>query len=192
MQPNWRVVGVSVHGGPHEAAPSPAEFSHLKKQAKDLLLGYRSGDPAALDRIREGLPGTARKGDPGSTNLRLHQVQWCLAREYGFASWADLKSFCSARTPSPSSGGTLLTWLRLAYAADIAGGKIAHGRLVAARLLAQSDGWLGEDPYLACAIGEEAMLRRATARDPGWLRRPGGCTRPPAALGADAFDAFAA
>ena len=173
MQPNWRVVGVFVHGGPHAAAPSPADLSHLKKQAKDLLLQYRSGDTAALARIREGLPSTARKGDPGFTNLRLHQAQWSLAREYGFASWADLKSFVDAYS-QPSSGGTLLTWLRLAYAADIAGGENRARPLVAARLLAQSDGLLGEDPYLACAIGEEAILRRATARDPGWLRRPGG------------------
>jgi ankyrin repeat protein len=153
--------------------PAQPNLSHLKKQAKDLLLQYRSGDTAALARIREGLPSTARKGDPGFTNLRLHQAQWSLAREYGFASWADLKSFVDAYS-QPSSGGTLLTWLRLAYAADIAGGENRARPLVAARLLAQSDGLLGEDPYLACAIGEEAILRRATARDPGWLRRPGG------------------
>ena len=45
--------------------PARPNLSHLKKQAKDLLLGYRSGDPAALDRIREGLPGTARRAIPG-------------------------------------------------------------------------------------------------------------------------------
>jgi ankyrin repeat protein len=153
--------------------PAQPNLNHLKKQAKDLLLQYRSGDAAALSSIREGLPGTARKDDPGFTNLRLHQAQWCLAREYGFASWADLKSFVDAHS-QPSSGGTLLTWLRLAYAADIAGGENRARPVVAARILAQSDDLLGEDPYLACVIGEETVLRRATARDPGWLRHPGG------------------
>ncbi len=32
----------------------------------------------------------------------------------------------------------------------------------------------GEDAYLACAIGDEAKLRRAAAGDPGWVNRPGG------------------
>ncbi len=30
------------------------------------------------------------------------------------------------------------------------------------------------DPYLACAVGDLAALREATARDPRWLNRPGG------------------
>jgi len=33
---------------------------------------------------------------------------------------------------------------------------------------------LDEDPYLACAIGDEASLRRAADRDKGWINRPGG------------------
>jgi hypothetical protein len=160
--------------------PARPNLEHLKKQAKDLLSHYRNGDPAALARIRAGLPA-AGQDDPEFTNLRLHQAQWCLAREYGFASWGDLKSFVDASS-QPGSGDTLLTWLRLAYAADIAGGANRARPLLAARMLAESDGLLGEDPYLACVIGEEAILRRATARDPGWLSRPGGPLKLPPLL----------
>jgi len=153
--------------------PARPNLTHLKKQAKDLLLQYRRGDAAALSRLRAGLPDSVGKDDPGFTNLGLQQAQWCLAREYGFASWADLKSFVDARS-QPGSGDTLLSWLRLAYAADIAGGENRARPLLAARMLAESAGLLGEDPYLACVIGEETALRRATARDPSWLSRPGG------------------
>lgn len=65
--------------------PAQPNLGHLKKQAKDLLFSYRSGDPAALARIRAGLPGTTRTDDVGFISLHLHQAQWCLAREYGFA-----------------------------------------------------------------------------------------------------------
>jgi hypothetical protein len=153
--------------------PARPNLTHLKKQAKDLLLHHRRGDPAALARLRAALPDGASNDDPGFANLGLQQAQWCLAREYGFASWADLKGFVDARS-QPSAGDTLLRWLRLAYAADIAGGLDRARPLLAARMLAESEGLLGEDPYLACVIGEEAILRRATARDPGWLKRPGG------------------
>jgi len=33
---------------------------------------------------------------------------------------------------------------------------------------------LGDDPWLACTVGDLERLRAATARDPGWVRRAGG------------------
>ncbi len=155
--------------------PDQPNLSQLTKQAKDLLAGYRNGDPAAVSRLRDGLFAVVGKDNPELTNLRLHEAQWCLAREYGFATWADLQSFVAARSESPTDGTpSLLAWLRLAYAADIAGGESQARPLVAARILAESHGLLGSDPYLACAIGEEAILRQASVSEPGWLKRPGG------------------
>ena len=72
---------------------------------------------------------------------------------------------------------TVLHWLALVYAGDIAGGMNGARPSVAARLLQAHPGLLGDDPYLACAIGDEAVLRRTIKRDPAWLHRAGGPLR---------------
>ena len=71
----------------------------------------------------------------------------------------------------------VLHWLSLVYAGDVSGGANRARPAVAGRLLREWPGLrerFGDDPWLACAIGDETVLRRATAADPGWLHRPGG------------------
>jgi len=157
--------------------PARPDLGHLKKQAKELLAGYRSGDPATLSRFRESLPLASGKEDPAiaALGLRLHDAQSCLAREYGFVSWTDLQGFVLARIAQANDPArAVLLWLRAAYAGEISGGNNLARPAVAARLLEESPGLLGDDPYLACAIGDEGVLRQAIARDPGWVRRAGG------------------
>jgi len=157
--------------------PARPDLGHLKKQAKELLALYRSDDPGATARFRAALPAAAGKSDTAITalGLRLHDAQSCIAREYGFASWADLQGFVLARrAQADDPAKTVLHWLRCVYAGDIAGGAARSRPLVAVRLLDDSPGLLGDDPYLACAIGDEAALRRTTAQDPGWVHRAGG------------------
>ena len=157
--------------------PARPDLGHLKKQAKELLALYRGNDPVATARFRDALPAAAGKSDTAITalGLRLHDAQSCIAREYGFVSWADLQGFVLARrAQADDPAKTVLHWLRCVYAGDIAGGAARSKPLVAVRLLDESPGLLGDDPYLACAIGDEAALRRATAQDPGWVHRAGG------------------
>ena len=157
--------------------PARPDLGHLKKQAKELLAFYRANDPTATIRFRDALPAAAGKSDAAiaSLGLRLHDAQSCIAREYGFASWADLQGFVLARrAQADDPANTVLHWLRCVYAGDIAGGTDRSRPSVAVRLLEESPGLLGADPYLACAVGDEATLRQATAQDPGWIRRPGG------------------
>ena len=93
--------------------PARPNLDHLKKQAKDLLALYRRRDPASLARLRAALPAAAAKSDDAIMilGLRLHDAQSCVAREYGFASWLDLRSFVEARAatrpigPPPFSPG---------------------------------------------------------------------------------------
>jgi hypothetical protein len=169
--------------------PARPDIGHLKKQAKDLLALYRSDTPApALQRFRAALPACAGQGDAAiaAQGLRLHDAQSCIAREYGFASWADLHSFVLARraqTDDPAQA--LLHWLGLVYAGDISGGMGRARPAVALRLLQDEGSPLAallagaEDPYLACATGNEAALRQATTQDPGWVHRAGGPLRLP-------------
>jgi hypothetical protein len=51
---------------------------------------------------------------------------------------------------------------------------IVQDRLVAARLLKENPGLIGDDPYVACAIGEHAKLRQAIKESQTWVNTPGG------------------
>lgn len=167
----------------YQRLPARPDIGHLKKQAKDLLALYRSNDPAAFQRFRGALPSAAGKSDAtlAALGLRLHDAQSCTAREYGFASWADLQGFVTARrAQADDPGKALLHWLGLVYAGDISGGMNRARPAVALRLLEDHPALLGtSDPWLACATGDEAVLRQATAQDPGWVHRAGGPLRLP-------------
>lgn len=162
--------------------PPRPDMGQLKKQAKELLALYRQADPAAMQRFRESLPAFRSKPDEALATLalRLHDAQSCLAREYGFASWSELQLFVHARRAlADDPAQALLRWLLMVYAGDVAGGNHNHRPAVAARLLEENSALPGDDPYLACAIGDEDALRRATARDPAWVHREGGPLRLP-------------
>lgn len=166
-----------------QSLPPRPDIGHLKKQAKSLLADYRRGAPAAMQRFRSALPAARGRDDAAlaAASLRLHDAHSCIAREHGFASWADLLGFVEARRALlDDPQAALLHWLRLVYAGDVAGGNGASRPAVAARLLAEHPALLaGADPWLACAIGDEAALRAATQRDPSWVHRPGGPLRLP-------------
>ena len=74
-----------------ERSPDRLNLEHLKKQAKDLIRLYRQHDREAFIRFRRALPAAAGRSDDevASLNLRLHDAQSCVARDYGFASWQD-------------------------------------------------------------------------------------------------------
>jgi ankyrin repeat protein len=68
-------------------SPRP-DLEQQKKLAKELLREIQSGDAAALERVREHLPD--------KTSLTLADAQYVLARDYGFANWAALKTHIEA------------------------------------------------------------------------------------------------
>ena len=63
--------------------PARPDLAQQKKLAKELLRAYRAGDPDAVARMRAALPD--------QTAPSLTSAQFALAREYGFASWRELK-----------------------------------------------------------------------------------------------------
>src|SRR5262245_55464309 len=77
--------------------PPHPSLEQLRKQAKDLLKAYRAGDAHAAQRVRDVLP---RIADDGAGNIVLADVQFVLAREYGFANWADLAHRIEALQPA--------------------------------------------------------------------------------------------
>lgn len=154
--------------------PERPDLGHLKKQAKDLLAAYGNRDAAAIARFREFLPAAAREGRAAG-GWRLHDAQSCVAREYGFPSWRELSSFVTARRArSADRGRRILDWLQLVYPGDTGGGMNRASPAAAARMLEEEPDLPGDDPYLACAVGNAAALRDMTEQDPGWIDRPGG------------------
>ena len=157
--------------------PDRSNLDHLKKQAKDLIRRYRSREPEALARFRRALPAAAGRTDEeiAALDLRLHDAQSCVARDNGFASCADLKRYVEVQSTSRDDrAGRVLHWLELVYSGEIDGTVNRANPRVAVRMLVESPDLAAGSPYLACAIGDEGALRRATAADPAWLDRPGG------------------
>jgi ankyrin repeat protein len=157
--------------------PARPDMGHLKKQAKQLLAAYRSGSAQAMESLRSHLPAAKGLADEAlaAMDLRLHDAQSCVAREHGFASWSDLSGYvqaCQRQSADPEQSRR--HWLALVYAGDVAGGTHRAQPALARRLLAERPGLAGDDPYVACATGDLAALRRAAQGDPGWLQRPGG------------------
>jgi hypothetical protein len=157
--------------------PDRANLDHLKKQAKDLIRAYRSRDPQAIAQFRQSLPAAAGRSDDEivALKLRLHDAQSCVARSYGFASWADLHAYVEAQAGVRGDrAACTLRWLTLVYAGDVSGGASRANPRVAVRMLVESPDIAADDPYIACAIGDEGALQAATAADPTWVNRLGG------------------
>jgi ankyrin repeat protein len=163
--------------------PDRANLGYLKKQAKDLIRHYRDRDPQAIARFRHALPAAAGRSDEeiAALELRLHDAQSCLARSYGFASWADLRSYVEVQSVSRNDhAGRVLHWLSLVYSGDVDGRGVERANpRVAARVLVESPDIAAGSPYLSCVIGDEAALQAATKADPAWVNRPGGPLRLP-------------
>lgn len=82
--------------------PVRPNLEHLKSQAKDLLDAFRRKEPAALQRFRESLPAARGAGDDAlaAMDLALHDAQSVIAREYGLASFAELRARVEATSMS--------------------------------------------------------------------------------------------
>jgi ankyrin repeat protein len=80
------------HPAPTRHLPPHPNLGQLRKQAKDLLGKYRSGDPAAIAEIQKFEHST----DP--SKFALNDAQRVLARAYGHESWPKLKALVDGAT----------------------------------------------------------------------------------------------
>ncbi len=90
---------------PTKRLPANPNLEHLKRQARDLLVGCAAADPRACQRLREFHPRFAGASDPAIQAARLTWSDglFAIAREYGFASWPRLKARLStAEAPGVS------------------------------------------------------------------------------------------
>jgi ankyrin repeat protein len=87
---------------PVKRLPSNPNLDHLKYQAKDLLKGHAARNLGVSQRIREFHPRFGRASDAEifDAQLSLSDAQFAIAREYGFQSWARLKTHIEKPTLS--------------------------------------------------------------------------------------------
>ena len=71
---------------PTRALPPRPDLEQLKRQAKELLASFVSGEAAAVAEVK------AHYHDADPATFALHDAQLALARAYGFESWPKLKA----------------------------------------------------------------------------------------------------
>ena len=88
---------------PPSSLPMRPNLEHLRKQAKDLLKAYRSGQPSALTRFRASLPRLSQLTDDALVRLSLSlgDAQRVVAAEYGFSSWLGMRNYVERKDRSP-------------------------------------------------------------------------------------------
>jgi ankyrin repeat protein len=151
--------------------PEQPNFDHLKKQAKDLLRDYDAGDAGAFERFRASLPAAAGKRDAeiAAMGLKLHDAQSCLAREYGFPSWTNLKNYVDLRNNVllNNRANAIPVWLNVVYGHHYDRPQPEH----AVKILQEHPELIQGDFLLSCAAGDDAVVRAAIARDPAIVNR---------------------
>ena len=82
-----------------QPVPPNADLVQLKKQAKDLLKAHRAGDMGACETLRL-VPRLAEMTDEQvlAADVGLQEAQHALAKDYGFAAWAELKAMFDTET----------------------------------------------------------------------------------------------
>lgn len=74
--------------------PHRPDLDQLKSQARELQRAYNAGEGSAVQRFSQHLPGGPgrRAALRGLPQALLAQAQTVIAREYGFASWPQLRA----------------------------------------------------------------------------------------------------
>jgi ankyrin repeat protein len=168
MQPGLRTFGITRMEVVMKNLPPRPHLGHLRNQAKTLLKACRDRDDAALARIRTSLPAASKLDHEAiiAMNLRLHDAQSCIAREYGFPSWAQLKDYVEAQAAVDDEQALLDRWKFWTFGAGYQPSKPS----LAARLLREHPALLDDRPALACAVGNVATVGTKLASDPAWAR----------------------
>ena len=141
-----------------------------KKQARELLRAIRSGNSDALSRLRRQHSRWAVDDATVRQQVALHDAQFVLAREQGFASWTKLKAYAE---PSPHSRHTRLFVADVAWIADRVRGLLRTRQSAGPAALEQIREWHPRfsdwtDDEIRKAEFTEADARLVYAREHGF------------------------
>src|SRR5689334_5861 len=87
------------------------DLENLRKRAKRLVRQHRAGDFELPERMRRSLPRFSAMSDREAlaAPFALHDAQELLAREHGFATWADLKEAPPVTTRDTTTGARVVS-----------------------------------------------------------------------------------
>ncbi|HEY7387983.1 MAG TPA: ankyrin repeat domain-containing protein, partial [Bryobacteraceae bacterium] len=135
-------------------------FEQQKNQARDLLRAIRSGNADAIARLRRWHTRWAVVDDDAVRQLvALHDVQFALAREQGFASWPKLKAYAE---PSSALRHSRLFVADTAWIEDRVLGLVRTRQSAGPAALEQIREW---HPRFADAADEEIRQAPFTVED---------------------------
>jgi ankyrin repeat protein len=108
--------------------PARPSLEQYRKQAKDLLKAFKSGDSDAIQRIKRHHPHPSQPPDSGSLSSKftLADAQVVLAREHAFESWPKFAKHIEALT----SANSPVSQFELAADAIVAGSAAMLKRLL--------------------------------------------------------------
>ena len=134
-----------------------------KKQVRELLRAIRAGNEAAISRLRRH-PSRWTTVDEATLRqlVALHDAQFVLAREQGFASWPKLKAYSE---PSSHPRHTRLFVADVAWISDRVHGLMQTRQSAGPAALEQIREW---HPRFADRTDEQIRQAPFTEEDARW------------------------
>jgi ankyrin repeat protein len=141
--------------------PRSADLEHLREAAKSLKKRTAAGDAEAIALVDFHRDASAR--GQSDRPIKLADVQFALARAYGFKSWPRLKAFVEAQAHTPLERGNRLLQ-------EVFGDNWA----LLQELYERRDELPADDIFIAAGVGNVAAVESLIAADPTLAQRAGG------------------
>ena len=159
---------------PARDLPARPNLEQYKKQAKELLDAFKSGDDDAIGRVREHARGIRASG-PQAKKISLADAQRVLAREHGFDSWPKFATHIETLTIAREVGA--LADPVAAFFDAATAPREGHG----SGTLERAEAIRGRYPevarssiYAAALIADDASVRNFLSREPALATAKGG------------------
>jgi len=134
--------------------PARPHLDHLKGEAKTLHKAWQADDPVALQRVRDAIGDTPER--------KLLFAQRVIAREYGFHTWAQLRSHVQASRSNDDGVEAFLS-------------AIQEQNLERAREVVRVHPLIATTSvHVAAALGLDAAVARLVAANPGLVSERAG------------------
>jgi ankyrin repeat protein len=147
--------------------PARPSLDQYKKQAKDLVKAYKSGDSEAIQQVRKSHPHASKLLDSKilKAKLALADAQLIIAREHGFESWPKFAR--QIETLIEKSNRSFLDPLSaFIEAASVPLDAHSSGTLERAETIRAAHPEIAaSDIYPAAILGDDAAVRRFLAID---------------------------